>query len=159
MSMVDFATFQAVVNLHADYAAALDAQQWDAWPDFFVEDCLYRVQPRENHDMGLPLATLSFESRGMLKDRIYGIRDTLFHDPYYQRHVIGLPRITEGNDDTLHVETNYAVFRTKPDQLTDVLSVGRYLDVLKRTGDGLKIASRLCIFDSEMVPNSLIYPI
>jgi salicylate 5-hydroxylase small subunit len=33
-----------------------------------------------------PLATLSFESKGMLKDRVYGIKDTLFHDPYYQRH-------------------------------------------------------------------------
>ncbi|WP_287496071.1 aromatic-ring-hydroxylating dioxygenase subunit beta [Pandoraea sp. CB10b_02] len=157
--MVDFATFQAVVELNAAYAAALDAQQWDAWPEFFLDECVYRIQPRENHEMGLPLATLSFESKGMLRDRIYGIRDTLFHDPYYQRHVIGLPAVREIDGDTLHVEANYAVFRTKPDQLTDILSVGRYLDVVKRTGDGLKFASRLCIFDSEMIPNSLIYPI
>ena len=47
--------------------------------------------PRENHERGLPLATLSFESKGMLKDRVYGIRETLFHDPYYQRHVVGAP--------------------------------------------------------------------
>lgn len=157
--MVDFATFQAVVDLNAAYAAALDDKQWDAWPEFFLDDCVYRVQPRENYDAGLPLATLSFESKGMLKDRIYGIRDTLFHDPYYQRHVIGLPRVVVVDDETLAVEANYAVFRTKPDQLTDILNVGRYLDVLKRTGDGLKFASRLCIFDSEMVPNSLIYPL
>ncbi|VVE39793.1 salicylate hydroxylase [Pandoraea iniqua] len=157
--MVDFVTFQAVVELNAAYAAALDAQQWDAWPGFFLDDCIYRVQPRENHEMGLPLATLSFESRGMLQDRIYGIRDTLFHDPYYQRHVIGLPSIKVLDETTLHVESNYAVFRTKPDQLTDILSVGRYLDIVKRTGDGWKFASRLCIFDSEMIPNSLIYPI
>jgi salicylate 5-hydroxylase small subunit len=157
--MVDFETFQAVVELSAAYAAALDAQQWDAWPDFFLDDCVYRIQPRENFEMGLPLATLSFESKGMLRDRVYGIRDTLFHDPYYQRHVIGLPAIRQLDADTLHVETNYAVFRTKPDQLTDILSVGRYLDVVKRTGDGWKFASRQCIFDSEMIPNSLIYPI
>ncbi|AHB04716.1 MULTISPECIES: aromatic-ring-hydroxylating dioxygenase subunit beta [Pandoraea] len=157
--MVDFTTFQAVVELNAAYAAALDAQQWDAWPEFFLDDCVYRIQPRENYDMGLPLATLSFESKGMLRDRIYGIRDTLFHDPYYQRHVIGLPSIRERDADTLEVEANYAVFRTKPDQLSDILSVGRYLDVIKRTGEGWKFASRQCIFDSEMIPNSLIYPI
>jgi salicylate 5-hydroxylase small subunit len=28
-----------------------------------------------------------------------------------------------------------------------------------RTGSALKFASRLCIYDSEMVLNSLIYPI
>ncbi len=40
----------------------------------------------------LPARHLSFESKGMLKDRVYGIRETLFHDPYYQRHVVGAPR-------------------------------------------------------------------
>jgi len=28
-----------------------------------------------------------------------------------------------------------------------------------RTGAGLKFASRQCIYDSEMIPNSIIYPI
>jgi salicylate 5-hydroxylase small subunit len=37
--------------------------------------------------------------------------------------------------------------------------VGRYLDVVRQTPDGLKFESRLCIFDSELIPNSLIYPI
>jgi len=27
------------------------------------------------------------------------------------------------------------------------------------TAEGLKFAERLCIFDSEMIPNSIIYPI
>jgi salicylate 5-hydroxylase small subunit len=27
----------------------------------------------------------------MLKDRVYGVPETLFHDPYYQRHVVGAP--------------------------------------------------------------------
>src|SRR5947209_14748556 len=35
--------------------------------------------------------TLFRSSKGMLKDRVYGIRETLFHDPYYQRHVVGAP--------------------------------------------------------------------
>ncbi|PJI51525.1 salicylate hydroxylase, partial [Methylobacterium radiotolerans] len=30
---------------------------------------------------------MAFESRGMLRDRIYGATETIFHDPYYQRHV------------------------------------------------------------------------
>lgn len=42
---------------------------------------MYKLQPRENHERGFPLATLAFDSKGMLKDRVYGIRETLFHDP------------------------------------------------------------------------------
>jgi salicylate 5-hydroxylase small subunit len=149
----------ALVQLHADYAAAVDREDWDAWVDFFTEECVYKVQPRENHERGFPLATLSLLSRNMLKDRAYGIRETLFHDPYYQRHVVGLPRILKADGEVIEAETNYAVFRTKPGQETTVFNVGRYIDRMRVTPDGLKFASRLCIFDTEMIPNSLIYPI
>jgi salicylate 5-hydroxylase small subunit len=40
-----------------------------------------------------------------------------------------------------------------------VFNVGRYLDVIVRTAAGWKFASRECIYDSEMVPNALIYPV
>ena len=87
--MLDFPLYYQLTCLYNDYAAALDAEDWAKWPDFFLEDCVYKVLPRENHERGYPLATMSFESRGMLKDRIYGATDTIFHDPYYQRHVVG----------------------------------------------------------------------
>jgi salicylate 5-hydroxylase small subunit len=51
------------------------------------------------------------------------------------------------------------VFRTKLSELSSVFNVGRYIDVVVRTGQGLKFASRLVIYDSEMIPNSVIYPI
>ncbi|MNY61399.1 Salicylate 5-hydroxylase, small oxygenase component [compost metagenome] len=62
-------------------------------------------------------------------------------------------------DGRIESEANYAVFRTKPNQLTTVYNVGRYRDVVRQTPEGLKFESRLCIFDSELIPNSLIYPI
>jgi salicylate 5-hydroxylase small subunit len=40
-----------------------------------------------------------------------------------------------------------------------VFNVGRYLDIVTQTSTGLKFAQRLCIYDSEMIPNSIIYPI
>ena len=155
-----FQDWQALTRLYADYASAVDSGDWDLWPEFFTDDCSYRLQPRENHERGFPLATLSFESKGMLRDRVYGIRETLFHDPYYQRHVVGAPLVREIDaDGRLHCEANYAVFRTKLSQLTTVFNVGRYLDIVVRTPQGLKFASRLCVYDSEMIPNSIIYPI
>ena len=155
----DIQTYLALAALNADYAAAIDSQDWDRWVGFFTEDCEYKVQPRENYERGFPLATLALLSRGMLRDRVYGIKETLFHDPYYQRHVVGLPRILRREGDLIEAETNYAVFRTKLSQETTVFNVGRYLDRVRITPEGLKLASRLCIYDTEMIPNSLIYPI
>ena len=157
---LDFSTFQQLQQLYADYALAVDSGEWDLWPGFFTERCVYKLQPRENFERGFPLATLSFESQAMLRDRVYGIKETLYHDPYYQRHVVGAPvlrRIDEVG--ALHCEANYAVFRTQLDGPSTVYNVGRYLDVVVHTPAGLKFAQRLCIYDSEMIPNAIIYPI
>lgn len=156
---IDFQDYQAIVQLYAAYASAVDSGQWDRWPDFFTEQCSYRLQPRENHERGFPLATLSFTSKGMLKDRVYGISETLFHDPYYQRHVIGAPVVHQADGDRFETEANYVVVRTKLSQLSEVYNVGRYLDTIVRTPEGLKFESKLCVYDSEMIPNSIIYPI
>lgn len=156
---MDLRDYYDLTRLYADYASALDCGDWDLWPEFFTETCTYKLQPRENFERGFPLATLWFDSKGMLKDRVYCIRETLFHDPYYQRHVVGAPRVLAADGDRINAEANYAVFRTKLSQETTVFNVGRYLDVIRRTSDGFKFESRLCIYDSEMISNSIIYPI
>ncbi len=156
---LNFEDWLALTQLYADYASAVDSGRWELWPEFFTDDCVYRLQPRENHERGFPLATLSFTGKGMLKDRVYGISETLFHDPYYQRHVVGMPVVREVRDGRWCCEANYAVFRTKLSEASTVFNVGRYLDTVVRTPDGLKFASRECIYDSEMIPNSIIYPI
>ena len=156
---MDFQDYFELTQLYADYASALSSGEWDLWPEFFTDDCSYRLQPRENFERGFPLATLSFESKGMLLDRAYGIRETLFHDPYYQRHVLGPPLIRGREPGRIRTETNYAVYRTKLSEPTTVFNVGRYLDEIVATPAGLRFATRLVIYDSELIPNSIIYPI
>ena len=156
---MDFQDYFELTQLYADYASAVDSGNWDLWPEYFTDECVYRLQPRENHERGFPLATLSFTSKGMLKDRVYGIKETLFHDPYYQRHVVGAPVVRKSEPGRFECEANYAVFRTKLSELSSVFNVGRYIDVVVRTEQGLKFASRLVIYDSEMIPNSVIYPL
>jgi salicylate 5-hydroxylase small subunit len=156
---IEFQDWLALMQLYADYASAVDSGNWELWPEFFTDQCVYRLQPRENHERGFPLATLAFTSKGMLKDRVYGIKETLFHDPYYQRHVVGSPVIRSVADGRIHCEANYAVFRTKLSDASSVFNVGRYLDRVVRTPDGMKFESRECIYDTEMIPNSIIYPI
>jgi len=88
---------------------------------------------------------MDFESKGMLKDRSVAIRETLFHGPYYQRHLVGVPRLLDVQVGRVVCESNDAVFRTKLQELTRVFNVGRYLDTIVRTEAGWKFASRLCI--------------
>jgi len=159
MTMVNFETHMALTRLYADYALAVDSGHWDLWPEFFTEQCVYKLIPRENHERGFPLSTLSFTSKGMLKDRVYGIQETLYHDPYYQRHVVGAPVVRRVEGERIHAEANYAVFRTKLDKASTVFNVGRYIDTIVPTPEGLKFAERLCVYDSEMIPNAIIYPI
>lgn len=155
----DSQTIIDLIRLYSEYAAAVDAAQWDKWVEFFADDCEYKIQPRENYERGFPLSTLALLSKAMLKDRVYGIHETLYHDPYYQRHVVSLPIIREDKNDLIVAEANYAVFRTKLSGESTVFNVGRYLDRIRREGNELKFVSRLCIYDSEMIPNSIIYPI
>ena len=150
---------QQVDRLNADYAAALDDKRFDDWPGFFVEDGHYKVQARENFDRGLPLALIALESRGMMKDRVYGITQTIYHGPYYMRHVLSPARLLSDAGGCIAAQANYAVFRTRPGDSSEVYNVGRYIDEIVRTEAGLRFRSRLCVYDSEMVLYSLIYPI
>lgn len=161
--MIEFKTYFELLNLYSDYAMVCDSADWEQWPEFFLDDGIYRLQPRENHEQGLPLCLLALESKAMIQDRVYGVKETMYHDPYYQRHIVGTPRVlsVEPGDqgEVITSEANYAVIRTKLDGESIVFNAGFYRDVIVRTPMGLKFKSRLCVYDSEMIANSLIYPI
>lgn len=146
-------------QLNAAYAAALDERRFDDWPGFFLADGRYQLQARENFDRGLPLALIDLESQRMMKDRVYGITQTIYHGPYYTRHVVSPAQVLGEEGGRVRTQCHYAVFRTRPGDASEVYNVGRYLDEIERTPTGLKFASRRCVYDSEMVLNSLIYPI
>ena len=151
---------EAQINrLNADYAAALDEARFNDWPEFFADDATYKVQSRENFDRKLPLALIALESKGMMKDRVYGVTQTIYHAPYYMRHVVGPARVLSEDEGLVRAQSNYAVFRTRPGDSSEVYNVGRYIDEIVRAEDGLRFRSRLCVYDSEMVLNSLIYPV
>jgi salicylate 5-hydroxylase small subunit len=155
----DFDTWLALQALYADYAAVLDARDLPRWPGFFTDDCSYRVQSRENHDRGLPLATLAFESRGMLQDRVKAALDTLYHDPYHQRHVTAAPRLLSRGDDGWRLEASVVVIRTKRDAMPEILVAGRYIDRVVATPEGLRFAERVLVFDNDLLPNSIVDPL
>jgi salicylate 5-hydroxylase small subunit len=149
----------AVEDLHSEYCAALDEGRYEDWAALFTEDCLYRIVPRDNHERGLPLALMHCEGRGMLLDRVVALRETSYYAPRALRHMVSGIRVAEAADGTLGGAANYLVLQTLPEQPTTVFNAGRYLDVIAREAAGLRFRQRLCIFDSILVPNSLIVPL
>jgi salicylate 5-hydroxylase small subunit len=95
----------------------------------------------------------------MLKDRVYGITQTLFHQPYYQRHLVSGIAIAAMEEGAVAVEANYLVIRTRKNEPSEVFNCGRYFDRIVREGGTLKFREKVAVFDSELIPNSIIYPI
>lgn len=149
----------ALDRINAEYALALDENEIERWPDFFAAPCSYRVIPRENHEAGLPIAVLYCASRGMMLDRIAHIRETAMFAPRRYRHIVGNVRIVAVERASVRAQANYAVFETTYDQKTQIYNVGKYVDELVLADGGLKFRERLAVFDSSVIPTSLIYPI
>ncbi|MFC3106404.1 aromatic-ring-hydroxylating dioxygenase subunit beta [Undibacterium arcticum] len=156
---MDTTTRFAIQDLYADYTRCVDDSCYEEWPEFFTDECLYRNVSRENFEAGLPMSALALESKAMLKDRVYGVTQTIFHAPYFQRHIVGIPKIISESDGVIVSEANYLVIRTKLDSFSEVFNAGRYIDTIVRENGRLKFRQRICVFDSELVPNSIIYPI
>ena len=150
----------ALDALLADYVYVLDEDALEQWPEFFVDDCLYKVIPRENFEMDLPLAVLSCEGQGMLMDRVTAIRETLLFEPRAHRHITSGMRILGiETDGSVRIQTNYVVYENTADETNSVFSVGRYLDRVVSDEGRLKYAEKLCVFDTSVIDTSLIYPI
>lgn len=149
----------ALDRLNNDYVHALDADDIEQWPGFFTEDGVYKVLPRENYENDLPIAVMYCEGRGMMRDRVTAIRETLLFAPRALRHLTGNTRILAVEDGMVRAQTNYAVFESTRDNNTDVFNTGRYLDQVAIEDGVLRYRERLCVYDSSLIPTSMIYPI
>src|SRR4051812_39424876 len=75
-------------DLYDEVADVLDDDKVEALPEYFVDDCIYRVTTRENYDEGLPGGFMFCEGIAMLRDRILAIRETQVYEPRSWRHFI-----------------------------------------------------------------------
>jgi len=146
-------------DLYHAYAECLDDDELERWPDFFTEECLYQIIPRDNWERGLPLALMRCESRGMLEDRVEALRRASVYAPRALRHLLSGIRAKGVEDDALCVQASYAVLQTLAGEETKVFNAGRYLDRVVRDGGRLRFRQKLCVFDSVLVPGSLIVPL
>jgi 3-phenylpropionate/cinnamic acid dioxygenase small subunit len=156
---VDVALQLELEALYSRYAEAIDDGPLEAWPEFFAEQCLYLIIPRENVELGYPLAIMRCESRDMLRDRVTAIKETMMYEPRYLRHHVTNLRVQGRAQSTLTATANFSVIEVLPEALPRILMCGRYQDTLQQHNDSWLFSERRCIFDSTLVPNSIIYPV
>ena len=146
--------------LYTRYAIALDDGPLGDWPAMFTEQCMYQIIPRDNFDAGLPVAIMRCESRAMLEDRVTAVEETMLYEPRYLRHHITNIFIEHADGDSARARANFSVIEILPDELPRISIAGRYLDQLERGSDSKwRFREKLCVFDSVLVPNSIVFPV
>ena len=148
-----------LADLYCAYSDALDDGKLERWPDFFTENCVYKVIPRENFERELPIALIYCESRDMLADRVVALRETALYVPRLVRHLTGNIRLRAIEPQGLRLTASFALFQSMVDQPSELFLCGRYHDKVVEEGAGLRFAERICVYDSTVVPTSLVYPV
>jgi len=149
-----------IAALNGASAAALDSGRLEAWPGFFLDQCLYKVTTADNHEKGYEAGLIYADSRAMLEDRIAALREANIYERQRYRHILSLPLITGEADGAVAAETSFLVVRTMRDGQMMVFAAGVYRDRLRRDGAGAwRYAERIAVCDSQRIDTLLAIPL
>lgn len=140
------------------YERCLDDDELERWPEFFTDDAIYSIRPRENWDAGLPIALMLCNGRAMMHDRVRAHREANIYAPHVYRHYHSGLRV-EATESGFVVTANYLVVQTHDDGETRIYQAGRSTDYLIDTADGLRLSERRVVADTDRVQTLLVTPI
>lgn len=158
--MTDPAILFEIATLNATCAAAIDADRLEAWPDFFLEHCLYKITTADNVARGYQAGIIYADTRAMLIDRVSALREANIYERQRYRHIIGMPLITGEKDGAVAAETPFLVIRTMREGQMDVFAAGVYRDTVRRDAAGAwRYAERIVVCDSQRFDTLLAIPL
>ena len=159
MDLAEIGTRVELHDLYTAYAACLDNDALEGWPEFFTEDCRYRITSAENYEAGMPIGLIYATSKNMLKDRVNALRQANIYEPQRYRHLISGVAITGRDADGLDLTASFLVVRTMQDGAMTVFAVGRYLDRVVRGPSGWLFARKDVVLDSRRIDTLLAIPL
>ena len=149
-----------ISTLNAAYAAAIDADRLEEWPDFFHGECLYKITTADNVAKGYQAGIVYADTRNMLVDRVAALRQANIYERQRYRHILGMPLIVPGTDGSVTAETSFLVVRTMREGQMDVFAVGVFLDKISRDAAGAwRYAERIVVCDSQRFDTLLAIPL
>jgi anthranilate 1,2-dioxygenase small subunit len=156
--MIDQALEIRVRRLFDQYARALDDNDLEVWPEFFVEDGIYEVIPRENVELDLPAPLFLCRGKPMLRDRVVSLRHANIFAEHRIRHFWSALSLSI-DDGALHARSNYMVVHTPLDGDSFVYQAGTCEDILEHGGDNLLFRCRRIVYDTSRVRTAFAVPV
>jgi anthranilate 1,2-dioxygenase small subunit len=141
------------------YARCIDSGRLEAWPDYFEDDCVYKITTADNYAQGLEAGVVFANSKGMLRDRVASLREANIYERHTYRHFLGQPWIVSQEDGTVRSETSFFVARIMRDGTTDVYATGQYVDIYSLSGEDPKLRERIVVCDSTRFDTLLALPL
>ena len=152
-------TLERILALQAAYIRCIDGNALEEWPEFFTDQCLYKVTTAENHRLGYEAGIIFADSKGMLIDRVQALRQANIYEKQSYRHILGLPTVLKNGGAEAECETPFMVARIMHDGGTDIFATGRYLDTYCISGNELKFARKIVVCDSSRIDTLLAIPL
>ena len=163
MTANNWTSRELIEELLAAYVTAIDDGDLERWPEFFTEDCVYRILPRENDSLNLPLAVMSCNSRAALTDRVAAYRRANLFAPHAYRHRLGPVPIRDEGRQEVAARTNYAVFRTALNPIdygtSEVFRVGEYRDRVVVVDGNARFREKSVVLDTCKIHTLLATPL
>ena len=159
MDLAEIGTRLELHDLYAAYAACLDTDALEDWPEFFTEACRYRITSAENYEAGLPIGIIYATSKNMLRDRVSALRQANIYEPQRYRHLVSGMAITGRDDGGVDVTASFLVVRTMQDGEMTVFAVGRYIDRVVPGDAGWRFARKEVVLDSRRIDTLLAIPL
>lgn len=147
-----------LLSFMSGYAQLLDSQQFDQWVELFNEEAIYIVTTKYEQFLGRDLSVIRCSNKNMIKDRINGLIKAVFFRERNQRRIVGPLNLTV-NDTEIYGCTSFALYESYSDNESKLIATGEYQTTFKRDIDRISIMKKICVIDSQVFPDSLIYPV
>jgi 3-phenylpropionate/cinnamic acid dioxygenase small subunit len=153
-------TTEQINALNAAYAKCIDEDRLEVWPQFFFDDCLYKITSAENYQQGMTAGLMYADSSRMLQDRVTSLREANVYERQRYRHIVGLSSIEGRRPNGVAVESPFLVVRIMRGGKMDLFATGKYVDLVAADADGrLKLVERTVVCDSSSFDTLLAIPL
>ena len=146
-------------RLQERYVSVIDADRLEEWPNFFTEDCVYEIIPKENADLGLPMGIMHCFGRAMLRDRITSLRKANVFEPHTYRHMTSGLELTPVDADSVDMQSNYVLVQTLTDGESRICQAGRYFDRVVHSAEGWLYQRKRAVYETSRVQTLLVTPV
>lgn len=94
----------------------------------------------------------------MLTDRVVSLRKANIFERHGYRHLISATLVSGPTDGAVQARSNYAVYRTRTNGVTELYNAGTYDDRIVSDGSQLRFAEKIVTYDTNRIDSLLVTP-